>query len=234
MDETRRQRWGAASGFAAILVGAAATAFERGSVGVDDSAAKIAAHLVDNGQALRAQSLLFVIGTGALLWFMGSLRSFLGMAEGGSTRLSEVAFGAGVAWITLSLVAQTFQIGLAGAAGGEVSPALIATMDASFVVAGLPLAVMLIANAAVSLRTKVFPAWLAWLSMATAAAQLVSLLGIVVASGPLALDGWITLYTPYPLLVVWLTATSAVMVVRLGKPRSAAAADGTPTAPSRR
>lgn len=218
MNEMRRQRWGAASGFAVILIGAAATVFERGPVSADDPAASVAAYFADNADALRAQSLLFVLGTGALLWFLGSLRGFLSEAEGGSARLSAVAFGAGVAWVALSLVAQAFQIGVAGTPGGEVPPALITTMDASFIVAGLPLAVMLVACAVVSLRTKVFPAWLAWLSMAAAAAQVASLLGIVVQSGPLALDGWFTLYAPYPLLVVWLAVTSAVMVVRIGRP----------------
>ena len=77
MDETRWERWGAASGFGAILMGAAAMAFERGSLSASDPAAKIAAHFADNGDALRAQALLFVLGSGSFIWFAGSLRSYL-------------------------------------------------------------------------------------------------------------------------------------------------------------
>jgi hypothetical protein len=49
---------------------------------------------------------------------------------------------------------------------------------------------MLFATAAVSFRARVFPAWLGWLSLATAAAYLMLLCGIVVETGPLSPTGW--------------------------------------------
>ena len=145
MDETRWERWGAASGFGAILAGAAAMIFERGTLSASDPVAKIVAYYTDNHDALRAQALLFVIGAGFFLWFAGSLRSFLARAEGGTGRLSMVAYGAGVASTVVTLVALAFQVGLAGAAGDAGQPALVGTMDALFVIANLPLAVMLMA-----------------------------------------------------------------------------------------
>jgi hypothetical protein len=223
MNETTWERWGAASGFGAILTGAAAMIFERGALSASDPIAKIVAHYTNNGAALRAQALFFVIGAGFFLWFAGSLRSCLARAEGGSGRLSMIAFGAGVASTVVTLVALAFQVGLAAAGGDAGQPALVGTMDALFVIANLPLAVMLVAVAIVAFRTAAFPAWLGWLSVAAALAQLVPVLGIAQDSGPLAADGWVSAYLPYPLYALWLACTAIVTVARLGAPGRSAA-----------
>lgn len=216
MDRIRWERWGAASGFGAIVTGAAAMLFERGALSASDPVAKIVAHYTDNQDAVRAQALLFVIGAGFFLWFAGNLRSYLGRAEGGSGRLSTVALGAAVASTVVTLVALAFQVGLASAPVDAGQPALVGTMDALFVIANLPLAVMLIAIAIVTFRTAAFPAWLGWLSVAAALAQVVPVLGIALDGGPLAADGWLSAYVPYPLYAVWLACTAVVTVSRLG------------------
>jgi hypothetical protein len=55
MNETRWERWGAASGYGALLVGAAAVVFERGPVSASDPVGEIAGYFADNREALRAQ-----------------------------------------------------------------------------------------------------------------------------------------------------------------------------------
>lgn len=217
MNETRWERWGAASGFAVLVVGAAATVFERGAVSPGDPAA-LTVFYARNRDALLAQSLLFLIGAGIFLWYVGSLRSFLARAEGGTGGLSAIAFGAGIAWTAVSVAAQASQIGLAMGSSGEVQPALVGMMMALFIGANLLLAVMLFAVAAVSFRTKCFPAWLSWLSVVAAAANLVPLFGFLAESGPLAPDGWITAYGPYPVFAVWLVSATVVMLRRIGTP----------------
>jgi hypothetical protein len=52
LDETRWERWGAASGFGAILAGAAAMIFERGPLSASDPVAKIVAYYTGNHDAL--------------------------------------------------------------------------------------------------------------------------------------------------------------------------------------
>jgi hypothetical protein len=219
VDEMRYERWGAASGFGAILTGAAAMVFERGALGASDPVGRMVAHYTDNGDALRAQALLFVIGSGFFLWFASSLRSFLARAEGGTGRLSMTAYGAGVASTVVTLIALAFQVGLASAASNAGQPALVGTMDALFVIANLPLAVMLIAIAAVTFRTAALPAGLGWLTVLAALAQVVPVLGIALDGGPLAADGWLSAYLPYPLYAAWLACTAIVTVARLGSPR---------------
>jgi hypothetical protein len=216
VNEMRWERWGLASGFGAILTGAAAMLFECGALSATDPVTKIVAYYTDNQGPLRAQALLFMVGAGFFLWFLGSLRSFLSQAEGGSGRLSNLAMSAGVASTVVTLAALAFQVGLASAAQDAGQPALIGIMDALFVGANLPLAVMLIAVAVLTFRTAVFPAWLGWLALLAAVAQLVPVCGIIIDGGPLAADGWVSAYLPYPLYALWLASSVVVTTLRVG------------------
>jgi hypothetical protein len=218
IEAAPHDRSGAVAGFLSLVIGAAAVAFERGAVGRDASAQEMSDFLAANGSAQRAQALLFVLGSGALIWFLGALRTFLARAEGGSGNLANVAFAAGVGSTILTLTALCFQAGLTLGSGREALPALFAVMTALFNVANLPLAVMLLAVAVVTIRTRALPAWLAWLSLAAAATQVVPLFGLVAQSGPLAFDGALSVYLPYPLYVAWLGCTSFVLFRRAGHP----------------
>jgi hypothetical protein len=219
VNEIRWERYGAASGFAMIVLGAAASVFERAPVTATDFAA--------NRTALLTQSMLFLAGAAVSLWFVGSLRTYLLRAEGGTGRLSTVAFGAGIVWAALSMLAQAFQVGAASDTRGETSTALLKTMSAVFTVANLPLAVMLVAVAVIALRHHAFPVWLGWFSIAAAGAQVLLWVATVVQSGPLASDGWLT-FALYPFFLIWLAPATVVMVRRAGRPPAIDRADGTP------
>jgi hypothetical protein len=212
----RSERWGAAAGFAVIVVSGAAMIFERGAVLPADSAEAVVAHYTGNQGAIFAQSMLFLAGAAIYLWFLGSLRSFLLRAEGGTGRVSAIAFGAGAVWIGLSMLAQAFQIGLAAAPAAAALPALIATMNAVFTISALPLAVLLAAVAVVTLRHHAFPAWLGWVAVVAAGAQLLLWGSTVVSSGPLASDGWLS-YALYPTFLIWLVPATIVMTARRGR-----------------
>lgn len=209
MNERKWERYGAASGFAMVVLGIAAMVFERAPVTAADFAA--------NRTALLTQSMLFLAGAAVSLWFVGSLRTYLLRFEGGTGRLATVAFGAGVAWATLNMVAQTFQIGAASDPKGEAQAALIKTMNAVFTVANLPLAVMLVAVAVVSLRHQAFPLWLGWVAVAGAGAQALLWSATVIQSGPLASDGWLS-FALYPFFVIWLVPATVLMIKRAGEP----------------
>jgi hypothetical protein len=145
MGEATQDRWAAASGLAALLVGAVATMFERGNPGSDASTDMVAAFFGVHRDALLAQSVLFLIGAGLLLWFVGGLRSYLIRAEGDSGRYSTLVFGASVGYIALSVVAQASQVALAQTAGGTTSSELVAAVSvlswALFTVAAVPVTV---------------------------------------------------------------------------------------------
>lgn len=94
MKEARSERWSAGSGLAAFVLGAVGGALERGWPSASDPAA-MATFIATNRTAILAQSMAFVVSAGFYLWFFGSLRNFLIRREGGTGRLSTLAFGAG-------------------------------------------------------------------------------------------------------------------------------------------
>jgi hypothetical protein len=221
MSVPTRDRLGAVSGFAALAVGAAAVVFERGAPPVGASDTEVAAFHGAHVQDLLTQSLLFVISAGLLLWFVGCLRSYLAAMEGGTGRHAGLVSGAGVAYVTLSVVAQAGQVTLARVAGSAAGPQLVAALGtlglALVTVAAVPAAVMLAAFAVFAVRSDGLPSWLGWLAAVAAAAQLGLLAGIVVDTGPLAPGGWYSV-VPYPLFVGWLAATAVVMIRQAGGP----------------
>lgn len=228
MNEPRWERWAAASGFGMLLAAAAAVTLERGA-GIEASApvAVTVELFVNNRELLLAQSLLFVVSTGFFVVFASALRSLLSRVEGGTGVLATTAFGAGLVWAAISLVAQAIQVALAMAVVDEVPTAVAGPMSdlmfAVLTIGNIPIAVMLIATAVVSLQTKALPAWLGWLSVGTAAAHLAAAFGIVASSGPLSPGGSVS-YGAYVLMVAWILATTIVMVRRIGR----LSADATP------
>jgi hypothetical protein len=221
MDTLRWERWGAVSGLVAVVFGLAGAVFERGAPGVGAAPQQVADFVESYRTELLLQSLFMLLSVGALLWFLGVLRSYLLRLEGGTARLSTLAFGAGLVAFGLQAAMQAPQSALAMAAGTDLDPQLAAMMSdlaaAVSVVACVPMAVMLTAVAVLSARTRALPIWLAVLSAVTAVAYLILSFGIAVDAGPFARGGWGT-FLPYGLTVVWLVAVSIVIIVRLGGP----------------
>lgn len=96
MDEVREQRWGAVSGFAALVLAAVAVGYERSVPDPDRTPAEVLDFYVRNGSELLAQSLLFVLSSGIFLWFLGNLHTFLARIEGRPARLASIAYAAGI------------------------------------------------------------------------------------------------------------------------------------------
>jgi hypothetical protein len=104
-----------------------------------------------------------------LVWFAGSLRAYLRSAEGGSGRLSAVAFGGGLvaaSAVTISYSAVYAAAERATATSGispDVATALddfaSLTMGSAFAVG---LAIMFAATSVVAFRTKAFGRWVVW------------------------------------------------------------------------
>lgn len=211
MAGDRWERLAAATGiaFPLLLVGAG---FLIGGAGGDsaDSAEVVAGRLEDNLGMLGAGIGIGALGAVALLWFSGSLRTALRVAEGGQGRLSAVAFGAGVMGAAMILVGAL----TAGAAGfelvdyqGNVEGARV-IYGISFVFPAFGLAIslgaLLLASGLVSVRTGVFPAWLGWSGV---------VLGVIFLLG-----WWLWFITVFGgiLVLLWVIAISIVLVRRGG------------------
>jgi hypothetical protein len=110
---------------------------------------------------------------------------------------------------------QCFQAALAVAAPGTLERGTVALFGgllwALSVIAYVPMGVMLAAVAAVSFAYRAFPRWLAWLSLAASLAHFVMTFGLVVDSGPLV-PGEVMTYALYAIALLWLIATTTMMV----------------------
>lgn len=210
------ERRGALSGYLVVVLGLAAAAFERGAPTANAPTAESMAFLARYRAELLAQSVLFVLSAGAYFWFYGSLRAWLRRIEGGSGRVSAVAFGAGVAWVAMQMLLQVFQIAaVAGAASGPDPAGMVLFARVGWalsVVAYVPFAVVLAATAVVSLRHHAFPIWMGWFSAALAGAHVIMFMGIAAPSGPLVPGGALT-YALYGLALLWLISVTTAMVV---------------------
>jgi len=208
-------RRAAMSGYLVIALGVAAAAFERGAPNANAPIAESIAFYSKYKAELLAQSILFVLSAGAYLWFFGSLRTCLERAEGGSGRLSTIAFGAGTVSVAMQMLLQTLQIAaVTGAAGSDVEgAALFARVGwALSVVAYVPFAVLAAATAVVSLRHRAPPTWIGWFSALVAGAHIIMFMGIAADSGPLVPGGALT-YVLYGLALVWLMIVTTAVVM---------------------
>lgn len=204
------ERQGGVAGLASVVVGLAAEVFERG-IARGGTDAETIRHFQDQAGAMRVQTLLFVLGAALLLWFLGGLRSRLAAAEGGDGTLSVLALVAGAVSSTVTLIALSVQEALTLE---TPSTALAALNDTLFLIAGLPLTVMLVAVASLVFSRRAFAPWIGWLSIAAAVLQVIPLFGMLASAGPLAPGGWVSAFLPYPLYLVWLTAVALVMTIR--------------------
>jgi hypothetical protein len=135
------------------------------------AAEKVAEFLNSNPTRVSTGAYISSISAFFLIWFSGSVRSALIEREGGTGRLSTVAFGGGVAAAAAMGTSFTaiLSAGLRAGAPGGISPIGAVTMfDFWGQVMGqmfaISLAVLIGATAVISIRTGVFPTWFGWVS----------------------------------------------------------------------
>lgn len=145
---------------------------------------------------------LVMVGTLFFLWFLGLVRTRLVAAEGGSHRLSSIAFAGGVATAVCLLLMAA--IHAAGALTNdnlspEAAQVYLGINLAAFYAAEMSAAVFLLALGLASLGTQAFPGWLAWASIVIAVWAVIPLIG------------WAALLWAFP---VWLIAVSLMLATR--------------------
>jgi hypothetical protein len=149
-----------------ILIGEDAPDF------IDDPQAVADYYAGDTGKLIAGYYLISLAGA-FLVWFAGSIRRALRIAEGGDGRLAAISFGGGVLSATMLIAGA--MANLAGVfradEDGAIDPTVAASLnDLSGLFLGIGsaigAAVMIGAAAVVSLRTSAaLPTWLAWLSV---------------------------------------------------------------------
>lgn len=171
------ERWTTLSGLIAVvlwIVGILLTGDTK------DKPAEILAQIQKDDTKIIVGAIIFMIGCGFFLWFLGHLRTRLMAAEGPAARVTAIAFAGGVA----TAVCMTLLPSAMAAAAinkDELDPSSASAMsnmgDAFFLGAEYLAPVLLIAFAVVSIRHGAFPKWIAWLSVLIAIGMLTGWIG---------------------------------------------------------
>ena len=192
------ERWATLSGALAVPFWVASVAListkVKGSKGPE-----ILTHYQQHSDGILAAGLLWAIGTLLFIWFLGSLRSRYLAAEGGTGRLTALAYGGGIAAATIAmLIPVADEVGALNKDDIDASGASVLHhfSDGFFVAAEYTLPVFFFASAILVLRYAALPKWLGWFSI---------LIGIVLLIGPSVWAAFI-FATPLCVLIVsvWL------------------------------
>jgi hypothetical protein len=171
-DDIRWERWGAIGGFL-YVIGMILLFVWPGEPPQDASTEQLLQFYQDNEFAVTWGAYMAVaLGGLGLLWFLGSLRSALRRAEGGTGRLSAIAMAAGAGSLILLLGAVGVFVSTAFNAvdPGNVNFQFDLSTHEMVVGAGFGLFIfhlvlagaLVAATSVLSIRTAVFPKWLGW------------------------------------------------------------------------
>jgi hypothetical protein len=220
MAEQRWEKLGAATGIAFVVL-----AFTSFFIGGElpkpgDSTEQVAAFYSDNSDKILWSMWVFGLAGISYLWFLGSLRSHLGKAEGDTGRLSAVAFGGGIAaGVVYSIgvsISSALAFGIAQRGPAELTDALSDLATHLYNGSAFGFFVLVLATTLVSGRTKVFPAWLGWLGWLIALLILTSTLTVVVDSGPFA-TGEIVSILGFFGFFLWFLALAITLTMQVGR-----------------
>jgi hypothetical protein len=226
---TGTRRWeqlAAATGIMFVLLQLASLPVMGSVPALDDPTSEIRDYLVDDGGNVLLAATLLALAAFFFLWFLGSVRALLRVAEGGEGRLSAVAFGGGVVTITLAVAAILPTVALAwddtaARADEGLLHAVWNLNTLALVPIGTTSGVFTLAVAVVILRTRVLPVWLAWIGVVATVLGVISVFYLV-ADDPDTPLGIVNL-AGFLSAMLFILLLSIVMVVRLGRTEPATA-----------
>jgi hypothetical protein len=219
MDASRWERVAAATGIVFIALLALGNFLAPNPPAQDDPIQEVIDFAVDNRSALLIGSYLTGLALVFGLWFLGSLRSFLMRAEGGTGRLSGVAFAGGIVFAGLVFVSNAVGNGITLRIAEEGDPvavrALFDTLTVLIASASFPVAVLVAATSIVAMRTGVLPRWYGQAGPVVTLVFLVAGTAVYLDHGFLAPGGGFTLIA-FVVFALWVLVTSVLMMQRLG------------------
>ena len=170
MKESRLERLAPLTGAIAVVLFSIGAAL-LGTYEYLPTADRLREILSENAINVQAGGYIGSISAFFMLWFAGSVFSALREREGGTGRLSTVAFGGGVASGAALAVGFSAILASGARAGteGGITPVEAVTMYDLYgqILGGMfaiTMAVFIGATAVVSLRTLMFPKWFGWVS----------------------------------------------------------------------
>jgi hypothetical protein len=175
----RIERWAPIGGIVFVVLMVVGSMLVGDVPGAHASEREIAEYLGDSANHTRNIVGAYIWGVGAIafLWFLTRLRSELRRAEGGTGALSNLVFGAGVAftavWIASAAIFASVAYAVAFRDAPLSDPDLVRVLPTTgrlllLLGGGFAGSLLLFAASAVILRTGVLARWLAWLGILAA------------------------------------------------------------------
>ncbi len=206
MTESQWQRLAALTGIAFALLMVVAFSVQGILPQADDPPGDLVEFFTSSHQDVMTGVVLRITAGIFFLWFIGTLRSILAAAEGGTARLASVAFGAGLLMLAAGMGAMASLSAIAYNAERGVDPSFASSLMAMthifFVGGAMAMAWLLFATSLVIARTAVFPKWVA--ASGTVIGVVAIVLGIVAPAGTSG-------FSAYPLFILWVVILSALM-----------------------
>jgi hypothetical protein len=226
MNTRQWERLAAATGIVFVALQLATIPLMGDSPDFDAGPREIRKYLVDDGGGLLWATTLNALSAFFFVWFLGSLRAVLRVAEGGQGRLSAVAFGAGLVTIALAVSASIPITALAWEdTAARVEGGVLLTGWNFFFLAFVPLgaigAAFVLAVTTLIFRTRLFPMWVGAFGVIVALVQLIGVFTLAADDydTPLGFFGFLGFVTT----MLFVLTLSVYMVVKLGGGRTAAA-----------
>src|SRR4051812_7260153 len=133
----------------------------------DSSTAKVVKYWADNDTQQIAGSLILAVGLIFFVWFAGSLRSALRVAEGAVGRLSAISFGGAVLFASGGIISLSLTFAVADTVGDVpplVTQSLFILSDDVWLWAPIGMILLMLPTVVLAFRTGFLPKWLAWLT----------------------------------------------------------------------
>ena len=224
MDSDRFDRYAAATGvIAVLLILVGFMLFGSDIPDANASAQDWGSFFTDHQSRIQLGITIVGVGLFFLIWFLGSLRSAIAAAEGGTGRLASIAFGGGLVGVVSLLIALT-GAGAAAFHPDQVDPTVTRALNDFGTLAAAPGAAgftaLFAATAIAGYRHGALPAPIAGFSALAAITQPLAYGVAVTDSGAFASDGVLGLVIPVITFSV-AVLTASVALARRPTPDSA-------------
>jgi hypothetical protein len=220
----RYARYGAATGILFVVLIVVAFLVQPKPPASDAPPSEVLEYVVNHHNALHAIQLIFGAAMFFFIWFIGTLRSLLGAAEGGQGRLANIAYGGGL--IASAALFVSLALGATAALhpatnGPDVTRALTDAGAMVLAVSAPAAVVFFVANGLSLMRSGYLPSWLGWLAFATALFNALGIGAVYTDHGAFAADGVFGFLVGFLLFLLWILLTSMLLVSKLGEDQPA-------------
>jgi hypothetical protein len=225
MNDLNVRRWTGTFGVAGFVVFLIATPLYfigPSQPARTENAAQLADFLTKtSAQILTRTTIADPIIIACFVVFLAGFRHLIRQARPDYEWVATLVFGAGLAFVTLQLVADAFQGGAALDASVSADPTVgRALFEASYVLYGaiglIMVALMLSSAGFAILKTGVLPKWTGWAAIASAVVNLIaapSIYGGTDYTSFYSASGWVT-YIAQLTFVIWFLIASVSLIVK--------------------